>query len=342
VSFYIYEQRRRKMMDRRENMLATLAHKPHDHVGNFFTDVAGTGGGRETFENGPTGGGFDGFNLEWATTASAMGAGTPAPGSALLKHIEDWKKEVKFPNLDDFDWEDQAKAQLAKFNPATQLQEYGMWNGQYLRMAHLMGFEECLISLVEEPEASLEFLQAITDYKIRVVEYAVKYFKPDSICLYDDVATMRGPFMSPGTYQSLIKPVHRRFFDAVRDMGVIPNMHVCGKCEILVPDFQEEGVQAWEICQPENDLVGLQKTLGSKMAFIGGFDSQGPLAQKEASEEELRSAVRECIDQYGPGGNYVFQGFIMSTDVNYVMKCAGILSDEAVKYGTNYYIRKRL
>jgi hypothetical protein len=327
------------MMDRRENLLATLAHKPHDHVGSFASDMVGTGGNLETFENGPPGGGFDSFGLKWAATQSAMGAGTPAPGSAILKHIEDWKKEVKFPNLDEFDWEGQAKAQLANFNPAAQIQEYGTWNGQFLRMAHLMGFEECLVAMVEEPEASLEFLEAITDYKIRVAEYAVKYFKPDSICIFDDVATVRGPFMSPATYRSLIKPGHKRFFDAVRDMGVIPNMHVCGKCDMLVPDFQEEGVEAWEVCQPENDLVGLQKTLGSKLAFIGGFDMQGPLTQKDPTEEELRSAVRECIDKYGPGGNYAFMGFLLFSDINQFLKCAAILSDEALIYGTNYYNR---
>jgi hypothetical protein len=325
------------MMDRRENLLATLAHQPHDHVGNFSTDMFGTGGALETFENGPPGGGFDGFGLKWAATASAMGAGTPAPGSALLEHIEDWKKVVKFPNLDEFDWEGQAKAQLANYNPAAQIQEYGMWNGQYLRMAHFMGFAECLIAMAEEPEASLELLEAITDYKIRLAEYVVKYFKPDSICLYDDVATVRGPFMSPATYQRLIKPGHKRFFDAVRAMGVIPNMHVCGKCDILVPDFQEEGIEAWEICQPENDLVGLQKTLGSKLAFVGGFDMQGPLTQKDPTEEELRAAARDCIDKYAPGGNYAFMAFLMFSDINKAIQCGAILSDEATRYGTNYY-----
>jgi hypothetical protein len=327
------------MMDRRENLLAILAHKPHDHVGNLGTDVHGTGGSLESFENGPPGGGFDGFGLKWAATTTAMGQATPAPGSAVLKHVEDWKKVVKFPDLDAYDWEGQAKAQLAAFNPAAQVQEYGIWNGQFLRMAHLMGFENCLVAMVEEPEASLEFLEALTDYKIRLAEYVVKRFKPDSICLYDDVATERGPFMSPATYRNLIKPGHKRFFDAVRAMGVIPNLHVCGKCEILVPDFQEEGPEAWEVCQPENDLVGLQKTLGSKLAFMGGFDMQGPLSQREPTEEELRNVTRECIDKYGPGGNYIYMGFLMYNDISLALKCAAILSDEALKYGSNYYRR---
>jgi hypothetical protein len=327
------------MMDRRENMLAILNHEPHDHVGNCFTDVCGAGGNLEFFENGPPGGGRDGFGLEWTSTASAMGGGIPAPNSALLHDIQDWKRVVKFPNLDDYDWEGQAAAQLANFNPKAQIIEYGMWNGQFLRMAHLMGFEDCLIAMVEEPEASYEFLEAVTDYKIRLAEYAVKYFKPDAICVFDDVATERGPFMSPETYRRLIKPLHKKFNDAVRAMGVIPNLHVCGKCDILVHDFAEEGAEAWEVCQPENDLEGLQKTLAGKMAFMGGYDMIGPLAQKEPSEEELRASVRETIDRYGPGGNYAFMGLLMFTDLGLVMKSAGILNEESLKYGTGYYRR---
>jgi hypothetical protein len=325
------------MMDRRENMLATLAHQSHDHVGNFFTDICGAGGNLETFENGPPGGGFDGWGLKWEATATGMGQGSPAPNSAILHDIQDWKKIIKFPNLDEFDGEEQAKAQIARFDPKNQIQEYGMWYGQFLRMAHMMGFEDCLIAMVEDPEASYEFLDAITDYKIRLAEYAVKYFKPDSICTYDDVATERGPFMSPDTYRRLIKPLHKKFNDAVRAMGVIPNLHVCGKCDSIVPDFVEEGAEAWEICQPENDLVGLQKKLGDKLAFLGGYDNQGPLSRKDPSEEELRASVREAIDNYGPGGNYVFFGFLMFTDSDIAMKCIGVMIDETMKYGTNYY-----
>ena len=44
------------MMNRRENMLATLLHQSHDHVGNYMTDICSCGGSRETFENGPAGG----------------------------------------------------------------------------------------------------------------------------------------------------------------------------------------------------------------------------------------------------------------------------------------------
>jgi hypothetical protein len=268
---------------------------------------------------------------------SALGLGVPAAGHIVMRDIADWRKVVKFPDLDAFDWAGQAEIQLKNFDRANQIQEYAMWNGPFLRLTHLMGFEDGLCAMYEEPEACAELLDAIADYKIKVAERAVEYFKPDSICTYDDVATELSTFMSPEKYRELIKPAHKKFNDAVRALGVIPNTHICGKCEAIVPDLVDEGSHAWEICQPENDLLGLQATLGSKLAFIGGFDMKGPLSYKDVSEEELRAAVRETIDKYAPGGNYAMFGMILYSDFGKFLSTMNVINDETLKYGTNYY-----
>jgi hypothetical protein len=327
------------MMNRRDNMLAILNHQPHNHVGNYMTDILSTGGNLEFFENGPLGGGTDGFGCRWLATESALGQGVPAAGHVVLQTVEDWKKIIRFPDLDKYDWEGQAKAQLAHFDPSNQLQEYAMWNGPFLRLMHLMGFENGLCALYESPEACAELLDAITDYKIRVAERAVDYFQPDAICTFDDVATELSTFMSPDKYRELVKPAHTKFNDAVRAMGVIPCTHICGKCEAIVPELVDEGSASWEICQPENDLIGLASTLKDKLAFIGGFDMKGRFAYMDLSEAELRAAVRETIDRYAPAGNYAMLGMILYSDPARFVKAMTVMSDETVKYGTNYYKR---
>lgn len=327
------------MMDRRENMLAILHHQPHDHVGDVMHDICMTGGNLETFDSGPFGGGFDGFGCKWAASASALGAGVPDGSRFVLENICDWEDVVHFPDLDAYDWAGQAAQQLARFNPKQQVQEYCMWNAQFLCLTHLMGFENGLCALYEEPEACSALLNAITDYKIRNAEYAVKFFRPDTICAYDDVATELSTFMSPEKYRELIKPMHKRFNDAVRAMGVIPNLHVCGRCEAIVPDFVDEGAAAWEICQPENDLCALQKTLGNQLAFLGGYDMKGAYAYLEPTEAQLRASVRQTIDKYAPGGNYAFFGLMLYSDPGRFASTISILSDEAVRYGTGYYCK---
>jgi len=325
-------------MNRRENMLALINHEKHDHVPVTTFDVCGCGGSRETFENGPGNGGYDGFGCLWENTSSANGAGVPAPNSAVLKDVTEWKKVVKFPKFEEYDWEGAAKEAHGRFNKENQILEYGFWNGPFLRLMHLMGFEEGLIAMYEEPEACAELLDAIVDYRIKTLEYVVKYFKPDVVCVYDDVATERGLFMSLESYRTLIAPAHKKFNDAAKSMGVIPHLHVCGKCEDTVPTIIEEGAHAWEICQPENDLVGLGKKYGDKLAFIGGYDMIGEYSYKPATEEQLRQSARDTIDMYAPQGNFGFSGMLMMTDREKMMNYARILADEAFKYGTNYYL----
>ena len=326
-------------MTRKDNALALLHHESVEHIVDYMADFFHTGGNKETFENGPEGGGCDDFGVLWECSESALGQGVPAAGGEILDDIEDWEELVHFPDPSKVDWEGMAREQLAGYDPQTQVHEYGMWNGPFLRLMHLMGFQEGLCAMACEPEAAHAFMEAYTQYRVSTIPYVVKYFHPDVICLYDDFATERSLFISPETYREMIKPYHKIFFDAVKSYGVIPNMHVCGKCADVVPDFIDEGIGAWEICQPENDLVSLQKKVGKNVSFMGGYDMIGRASYQDVTEEELRASVRATIDAYAPGRNYGFMGMIMYSDPYKMINTMQILSDECVKYGTDYYKR---
>ena len=327
------------MMTRKENMLAIYRHEKHDHIGSFL-DLAHVGGDWEEFENGPRSGtgGPDWFGLEWSRTASGFGGGTPAPGKVLLPDVTEWRKYVHFPDVSKYDWAAQAKLQMPGVNRDEKLVDYACWNGPFLRLVDMMTMVDGLCALLEEPEACEELLNAITDYRIGTLPYIKKYFDPDIITLYDDFAHERGLFVSPDTYEDLIAPQHKRWCDAVRSYGIIPDMHVCGKPEKVVPSFIDEGFDAWQIVQPENDLVGLQAEVADRLAFLGCMDMQAKWIPPNhvPTEAELRGKVREAIDKYGPGGNIAIFTMIAHPAVD-LGASMGILHDEVVRYGTGYY-----
>lgn len=327
------------MMTRKENMIAIYRHQPHDHIGSY-ADLAHVGGDAEEFENGPANGvgGKDWFGMEWSRTPSGFGGGTPSPGKVLLPDVTRWREFVHFPDISKYDWEGQARRQLSGVDRDNRVVDYGCWNGQFLRLVDMMTMVEGLCSLVEEPEACHELLSAITDYRIETLPYIKKYFDPDVVTLYDDFAHERGLFVSPDTYQNLIAPQHKRWADAVRSYGIIPDMHVCGKPELVVPSFIDEGFEAWQIVQPENDILSLQKEVGDRLAFIGCVDMQAKWIQPNSipTEEELRAKIREAIDLYGPGGNVAIICMVAHPAVNFV-EAKRIMHDEIVKYGTGYY-----
>jgi len=244
------------MISTKENFMMALNHEKPSWVPNAISDVIGAGGPAETFDNGPSGGGYDGFGVLWHCTESAAGQAVPAAGQVILDDICDWEDKVTFPDVDSVDWKTMAE-RFKNVNRDEKVIEYGCWNGHFLRLTHLMGFENALCAMFTDPEACMAFMDALTDYKIKVVERVAEYIKPDLFTSYDDTATENGTFMSPVSYRQIIKPYHKKLNDAVKAYGMIPMMHTCGKCEEIVPDFIDEGAYAWTSAQPTNDIEGI-------------------------------------------------------------------------------------
>ncbi|MCQ2405708.1 MAG: hypothetical protein MJ067_00640 [Oscillospiraceae bacterium] len=300
-------------MDVRENFLAFLNHENTEWVPTTFSDYYSLGGAAEEFENGPVGGGEDGFGVLWLATHSASGSPVPAPNRYVITDITDWEKQLKLPDTDNFDWKGYAEEQLASIgNKRDKVVEYQMWNSQFLRMTHLMGFENALCAFYEEPEACAALMDAITDYKIKVLERVNEYIKPDTYVHFDDVATERGLFISPDIYRELIKPCHKKLNDAAISMGIIPQIHICGKCESIIPDVIEEGSVAWQCAQPSNDIEGIIEKYGDRFSVLGGYDTQGRPGVPTATEEQIINEVDRCFDEYGKfGRGYAFFGFLL-------------------------------
>lgn len=299
-------------MNSRENYLALINHQPTEWPPAMIGSVAMLGGQLEWWENGPLEGGADGFGNVWIPTDSAGGQPALDPTVIPLDDVCDWEDKVVFPDLDAIDWEEYAAAQLAKVDRSTQFVEYHTWNSVFLRLTHLMGFEDALCAFYDEPEATKALCDAIADYKIGIIERAAKYFKPDAYVHYDDVATERSLFMSPEVYREFIKPTHTRMNDAAKALGIIPEIHICGKCEVILPDVIEEGSYAWQAAQPMNDIAGIIETYGDRLTVIGGYDTQGRPASPDATDEEIIAEVDRCVAEYGKfGHSYGFFGFFL-------------------------------
>ncbi|MCF0120745.1 MAG: hypothetical protein HUJ65_03820 [Oscillospiraceae bacterium] len=299
-------------MNLRENYMAFLHHEKTERIPVFLVDAYICGGNSEIFENGPAGGGYDDFGVRWVASDSANGQSVPAANEFVLTDITAWEDIVKFPDLDALDWEKYAEEQLAGKDKTQKVLEYHAWNSQFLRLTHLMGFEEALCAFYEEPEATKALLSAITDYKIKLVERVHKYIAPDSFVNYDDVATERGLFMSPQIYREFIKPEHKRMNDAVIALGMIPQQHCCGKCSDIIPDFIDEGSVAWQAAQPTNDIAAILGEYGDRISIFGGYDTQGRPGSPDVTIPEIEAEVERCYRDYGKfGRSYGFFGLVL-------------------------------
>jgi len=297
-------------MSPRENYLACLNHEPHEYTPGQ-TDVA-MAGMFLPIERGEGGAGIDAFGVRWVAPPSAMMAALPAPNEFQLTDVTKWRDVVKFTDPAVYDWEACAEMELGAIDRDMQVIEVGSTNYVYERLATLMGFEEALYSMAAEPEATFELLEAIFEWKMDVLKYFVKYYKPDIYTYFDDVATEREIFMSPQMYRDLIKPIHTRTAAACRELGLIPIQHTCGKADLIVQDMIDEGNAGWSAVQSTNDLPGIIEKHGDEFVLIGGYNSNGAPGMWNASEEVVRAEVRRCFAEYAKfGKGYIFFGMIV-------------------------------
>lgn len=323
------------MLSPKENYRQIFLHKPVEYTPCTLTDGAIFGFGAKNgpwFEKGPEGGGYDGFGVRWVTPDSGNNAAIPAPGEFILDDITEWKK-VKFPDLDNYDWEEEARKDFSGINRDNVLVEFGVGNGVYERLAALMGFEEALISLAMEPEACMEFFDKVSDYQCEYIDYIVKYYHPDIINYYDDIATQRNLFMSPATYRELIKPFHKKVMQHIHEKGCYTMQHTCGHAESVIEDMIDIGVDCWVSVQPCNDIQNLIRQYGDQISFAGGMDTNGAVAGEGATPEMIRAEARRVVDEYGKYHKaFALFGFFLNHDPKALGQNFGILFDEFMPY----------
>lgn len=305
--------------DFKTNHLNFLNHKPTSLIPCTFVGNKVLGFGAL---NGPAiekgaqfGDCMDGFGIRWEYPSTGGGAAIPANDVFVLDDICDWREKVHIPDPAEFDWKAccQMECQiLGEPDREHELVEFGFGNGVFERLAALMGFEEALYSIAAEPEEVDALFTAITDYKVKSLDYIIDAYHPDTIVYYDDIATQKAPFISLETYRTLIKPHHKRFAQECIKRGIIPIYHCCGRAESMVEDMIDCGWAAWTSVQPTNDICKLIETYGDRISFLGGYDTTGPAARASVTQEEIDAEVKRCIETYGPYHRaYGFFGFLL-------------------------------
>lgn len=338
-------------MTKRENALAALNGEMPESVPCFFDacQVVPCSLMQEAPPMGK-GPGYDGFGVHQTPTESAGGMFTPSvdvPTVLTLDDIEDWEELVKIPNLDAItkeDWENAARADVARMNlqPDHFVQDFFNPKGLFERFQTLLGFEDSLCALVMEPEIVADIISAIADYKIKLIEHIAKYYKVDCFTMMDDYAHKDGLFFSIDTFREIFKPNLKRIVDVCHGNGIKYKQHCCGKMEVLLDDFLEIGITAFDPVQPLNDIPEMKKKTLGKAGLCGGLDVQTVVdcMSMGVTEEQVRTEVRRCIDQYAPGGGYMIYGGSLFTHSRTSRQPGGnlyIVADECEKYGAKFY-----
>lgn len=174
----------------------------------------------------------------------------------------------------------------------------------------LCGFEDWLVNLMINPK----FAGALLDKGVEIESQMVKNMleavgdNVDVVLCADDLGMQNAPLISAELYRQMIKPRHRRLFDAIKSHTKAKLLlHSDGAIEPFIRDFIDVGVDALNPVQVSARGMGdtklLKREFGEHISFWGAIDTHHVLPF--GTPEEVSDEVKRRIVDLAPGGGYV-------------------------------------
>lgn len=256
----------------------------------------------------PYGTGPDAWGVLWTNQGPnpAIDGNMVAKDFRMFDEMEDWKKYVKFPQLDFMPIEQIFQAMCAgmHINPETDVVSCLMLSGQFERMNQMIGMENALCAFYDYPDEVHEFFEAMCEYKLKCIDLAHKYLKPDVIHMHDDWGTNSNMFFSPDIWREFIKPNEIRYANRIHELGMLYEHHSCGYIQQIIPDLVEIGVDCINPVMICNDVDYILENFGDKITVKGGVDNQ-KIEAPGCPDDVIRQEARSCMDRFAKKGRYI-------------------------------------
>ena len=197
------------------------------------------------------------------------------PELTVITDIENWKDQLTVPRMD-YTEEDWAPfAQAAAEIDREQIFVAPSINPGIFEMCHaLMGMEDCLCALYENPDEMHELIECITNWEMKLAEGYCKYVKPDALFHHDDWGGGNSLFMSPALFEEFFEEPYTRLYKYYKDHGVeVVVHHSDSYCAELVPNMIRMGIDIWQGPLTTNNIPELIRQYGGQISFMGGVNS---------------------------------------------------------------------
>ncbi len=126
----------------------------------------------------------------------------------------------------------------------------------------------------------------------------------DIIFYFDDLGYKGRSIFSIDNFREFILPYYKQIYEACKKNGMFVLQHSCGYIDKLLPYMVDAGLNGIEALEPAAgvDLAHLKKTLGDRLAFMGGVDASNLL--NFGTPKDVEEEVKRCIKAAAQGGGY--------------------------------------
>lgn len=253
-------------------------------------------------------GGKDMFGVEWEYVP-LVGGSMVRPGKPMLEDANDWEKVLQWPDIEQWDWEGDAKKNEAFLHNGKANFLWLLNGAWYERLVSFMEFEGAAMALIDEEQkdAVKALFEKTTELYCRIVDKCCEVYGDGIVgfTVHDDWGAQAAPFFSPAVGAEMIVPYMKKLTDCIHSHGKIAELHSCGKLEAQVGNFVAAGWDAWTP-MGMNDYEAMYDAWGDKIVISCGPAAQAP----DATYEEQVKAGEEWVARFFQPGRYAIPNYM--------------------------------
>lgn len=167
----------------------------------------------------------------------------------------------------------------------------GWVEGPAAEAADLRGVTNFLIDLLDDEVFAGELMDRCVEVGIAFAHAQIEE-GAETIGIGDAIASQ----ISPAVYERLIQPREKRLVQAIKGMGALVRLHICGDITHLLPGIADLGVDIADVDHLV-DMAQARRVLGSRVTLTGNIDpADGVLF---GQPEAIRQAVRRTYAEVG-------------------------------------------
>jgi len=180
---------------------------------------------------------------------------------------------------------------LFKNKVGRQVPIMGWVEGALAEAADLRGVSTLMMDLFERPDWVKEILEFCVEMEINFARAQISA-GADIIGLGDSVVSQ----ISPAQYEEFGLPYQKRIFSAVKEMGAIPRLHICGNTSLILKQMAQSGAEIidldWMV-----DFGYAARLYGDYPVLCGNFDPVAVLLQ--STPGNVKSETLKCLQTGG-------------------------------------------
>ena len=178
------------------------------------------------------------------------------------------------------------------------------WFGFDVTHSWMMGTENVLVAMIEEPEFVQDIFDTYLSHTIALYDRLWDAgYRFDEMFWYDDMGYKGTTFFSPKMYRELLQPYHTRAVKWAHDHGVYAQLHSCGDIMTLLPDIVATGVDALNPLEVKAgmDVFDIKQRYGDRLTLHGGIN-----AVKWSDADAILAEIDEKVPVLKQNGGFIF------------------------------------